>query len=151
MEGLIVGVAVAGYVGDRCRRGSCGPGLHRRCQSQYLQPAPGSSPRSSCKEASLLPSLSSLCSGPCLPNFGFPGMFPRRSVWLAWPSPFHLGEQEAWRWEACPSRSGEGMCVLSQSFGTNFFSVSLLFIRDLEQWSWGEGGPVWVLAIPSGE
>lgn len=116
-----------------------------------LQPAPGSSPRSSCKEASLLPSLSSLCSGPCLPNFGFPGVFPRRSVWLAWPSPFHLGEQEAWRWEACPSRSGEGMCVLSQSFGTNFFSVSLLFIRDLEQWSWGEGAPVWVLAFPSGE
>lgn len=44
-----------------------------------LQPARGSSPGSFCREASLLPSLSSLCSGPCLSNFGFPGMLPRRS------------------------------------------------------------------------
>ena len=30
MEGLIVGVAVAGHVGDRCRRGNVGRGSGRR-------------------------------------------------------------------------------------------------------------------------
>lgn len=94
MEGLAGGVAVAGYMGDRCSRGSCGPGPHRRCQGQSCSQhgAPRQGP-SAGRQASCPPS--SLCSGPCLSNFGFPDMLPRRSVQLAWLPPFHLGEQEA--------------------------------------------------------
>ena len=88
-----------------------------------------------CAQDPVSPTLASLtCSrgGQC----GWPGRL--LSIWES---------RKPWRWEACPSRSGKGVCV-RQSFGAN---SSVRAFCSSRTWSWGEGSPVWASAFPSGE
>lgn len=145
--GLAGGVAVPGYVGDRCNRGSCGPGPHRSCQGQSCSQhgAPRQAPAAGGKPPAL------------------PVILVRRTLslqlWLPWHAPeevsvaglaasFPLGRAGSWRWEACPFWSGKCVCVLSQSFGAN---SSFRAFCSSRSWSWGAGSPVWASAFPSGE
>lgn len=88
---------------------------------------------------------------PCLPVFlVLRTLSPQ--LWLPWHVPeevsvaglaisFPLGRAGSLEMGGLPFPGGRSMCVLSQSFGTNFFSVSLLFIRDLGAVVLGRGGP----------
>lgn len=121
--------------GKQMQEEPVGPGFHRGCQGQFCSQAWAPSQGPSAGREASLPSLTSLCPGPCLFNFAWlPWHAPEAiRLWPAWPPPSQLRECAVLgsRRPASPC-SGE-----SKAFGTH---SSLCAFCSSRTWGGGEGG-----------